>query len=153
MLAPTPTAISHLEREGLADKTISSGDIMLDTVLHNVKLAAEKSNILEENELTGKSFAIATCHRAENTNDTHRLKSILDTFNEIAAKGTLIVFPMHPRTKNMLPNVLPDWSPHENLRVIEPVGYLDMLQLVAEAQMALPDSGGLQKEAFFLNTP
>lgn len=153
LLAPTPTAIAHLEREGLNEKTISSGDIMLDTVLHNVKIAAKKSHILQEHGLQDQTFAIATCHRAENTNDTSRLKRILDTFNKIAAKGTMIVFPMHPRTKNMLPNVLPDWAPHENLRVIEPVGYLDMLQLVANAQMALTDSGGLQKEAFFLNTP
>ncbi|MEL6732339.1 MAG: UDP-N-acetylglucosamine 2-epimerase, partial [Bacteroidota bacterium] len=74
-------------------------------------------------------------------------------FNAIAERGTPIVLPLHPRTKNMLPNVLPDWRAHENLFMIEPVGYLDMMQLVHHARLALTDSGGLQKEAFFLNTP
>ncbi|MEO1808324.1 MAG: UDP-N-acetylglucosamine 2-epimerase (non-hydrolyzing) [Bacteroidota bacterium] len=153
LLAPTPTAIQHLQNEGLSDKTISSGDIMYDTVLHNVQLAEKQSEILNGLPVGKGNYAIATCHRAENTNDPQRLRHIFETFNAIAERGTPIVLPLHPRTKNMLPNVLPDWRAHENLFVIEPVGYLDMMQLVHHARLALTDSGGLQKEAFFLNTP
>ncbi|MEL6131896.1 MAG: UDP-N-acetylglucosamine 2-epimerase (non-hydrolyzing) [Bacteroidota bacterium] len=153
LLAPTPTAIEHLKREGLAEKTVSSGDIMYDTVLHNVQLAEAQSEILRALPVEKGAYAIATCHRAENTNDPQRLRHIFETFNHIAATGTSIILPLHPRTKNMLPNVLPGWKPDDNLHVIEPVGYLDMMQLVHHARLALTDSGGLQKEAFFLNTP
>ncbi|WNJ19777.1 non-hydrolyzing UDP-N-acetylglucosamine 2-epimerase [Pontibacter sp. G13] len=153
LLAPTPTAIENLKREGLADRTESSGDIMYDTVMFNTKLARQKSTLIQDLQLEGQSIALATIHRAENTNDTQRLETLLNKLNEFADHHLPVVFPMHPRTKNMLPNVLPDWKPSPNLRVIEPVGYLDMLALIDHARLALTDSGGLQKEAFFLNTP
>lgn len=153
LLAPTPTAIANLQHEGLQARTISSGDIMYDTVLLNSKLAEKKSTILETIRMEAGSYAIATCHRAENTNDPQRLANIMNCFNEIATDHFPVVFPMHPRTKNMLPNVLPDWKPAENLIILEPLGYLDMVQLIGHANMALTDSGGLQKEAFFLECP
>lgn len=153
LLAPTPTAVANLEREGKSDITVMTGDIMYDTVLHNKALADRKSTLLDDLGLEPGSYAAATVHRAENTDDTTRLRAILDTFNELAANMQPIVFPMHPRTKHKLPQVLPDWQPHENLKIIEPIGYLDMLQLVGNARMAFTDSGGLQKEAFFLNCP
>lgn len=153
LLAPTPTAIQNLAREGQTERTVSSGDIMYDTVLHNAKIAETKSDILTKHGLTKGQYIVATCHRAENTNDQERLTQILDSFNEIAANHLPIVFPMHPRVKHLLPKVLPDWEAHERLHIIEPVGYLDMLQLVSHARLALTDSGGLQKEAFFLECP
>lgn len=153
LLAPTPTAIANLRNEGLEARTISSGDIMYDTVILNSKLADQKSTILQRLGLQPKSYAIATCHRAENTNDTQRLANIMNSFNKIADEHFPVVFPMHPRTKNMLPNVLPDWKPSDKLVILEPLGYLDMVQLIANANMALTDSGGLQKEAFFLECP
>ncbi len=153
LLAPTPAAVSNLKKEGLDNRTISSGDIMYDTVLLNAKLAAHKSHILAKLDLIPKSYAIATCHRAENTDDPQRLANIMNAFNEIANDHLPVVFPMHPRTKNILPKVLPDWKANKNLIILEPVGYLDMVQLVKGARMALTDSGGLQKEAFFLECP
>ncbi|MCI4671322.1 MAG: UDP-N-acetylglucosamine 2-epimerase (non-hydrolyzing) [Bacteroidia bacterium] len=153
LLAPTPTAIANLKNEGLESRTISSGDIMYDTVMLNSKLAEKKSTILEKLNLEKGSYAIATCHRAENTNDPQRLTHIMNSFNKIATEHLPVVFPMHPRTKHILPNVLPDWKAAENLIILEPLGYLDMVQLIGGAKMALTDSGGLQKEAFFLECP
>ncbi|MDX1907259.1 MAG: UDP-N-acetylglucosamine 2-epimerase (non-hydrolyzing) [Bacteroidia bacterium] len=153
LLAPTPTAMDNLQHEGLGPKSVNTGDIMYDTVLHNSQLAAQKSNILQNLELTSGSYAVATVHRAENTDDVQRLRNLLEVFNEVAEGGLPIVFPIHPRTRHLLPTTLPDWSPSPNLKLITPVGYLDMLQLTAHARIAFTDSGGLQKEAMFLNTP
>ncbi|MDX2286247.1 MAG: UDP-N-acetylglucosamine 2-epimerase (non-hydrolyzing) [Bacteroidia bacterium] len=153
LLAPTPTAVDNLTREGLAGKTVLTGDIMYDTVLHNRTLAERKSDVLERLGLTPGSYAVATVHRAENTNDPQRLAHLLDTFNHVAESLYPIVFPIHPRTKHLLPQILPDWAPHERLHLIAPLGYLDMLRLTASARLAFTDSGGLQKEAMFLNCP
>ncbi|GAB4416552.1 MAG: UDP-N-acetylglucosamine 2-epimerase (non-hydrolyzing) [Bacteroidia bacterium] len=153
LLAPTPTAVHNLQREGLADKTVMTGDIMYDTVLHYREVAARKSDILNRLGLTDRGYAVATVHRAENTDDPTKLEALLNTFNRIAAEHLPIVFPLHPRTRHRLPRVLPDWRAHERLHLIDPVGYLDMIQLVGHARMAFTDSGGLQKEAFFLNCP
>lgn len=153
LLAPTQTAVSNLEKEGLGAKTVLSGDIMYDTVLRNRVLAQEKSSILQQLDLRPDSYYIATVHRAENTDAPERLAAILQVFNEFAQVERPLIFPMHPRTKHKIAAEFPDWSPKEGLRIIEPVGYLDMLNLVGNAQIAFTDSGGLQKEAFFLNIP
>lgn len=153
LLAPTPTAVTHLRREGLEEKTVLTGDIMYDTVLLNQELAARKSTFLVDNQLEKNKYTVATVHRAENTDDPERLEALLNMFNKIAEKHFPIVFPMHPRTSHRLPTILPDWKAHPNLRLIEPVGYLDMIQMLGNARLAFTDSGGLQKEAFFLNCP
>lgn len=153
LLAPTSTAIEHLQREGLASKTVLTGDIMYDTVLRNVELAAKKSNLLTQLKLEPKSYYLATVHRAENTDDVDILRAIIHQLDDIAAENYPVVFPMHPRTANRLEQFLPDWTPHPEFKIISPVGYLDMLQLVQGARVAFTDSGGLQKEVFFLNCP
>ncbi|MEO0895743.1 MAG: UDP-N-acetylglucosamine 2-epimerase (non-hydrolyzing) [Bacteroidota bacterium] len=153
LFAPTPAAIENLEKEGLTDRMISSGDIMYDTVLLNSKLAEKKSTILSKLGLEKGNYAIATCHRAENTNDPERLANIMNVFNEIASTQFPIAFTMHPRTKHILAKDFPEWKPADNLIILEPLGYLDMLQLLEGAKVALTDSGGLQKEAFFLEVP
>jgi len=153
LLAPTPTAVNNLKHEGLGDKTFLSGDIMHDTVLRNVKLAEQKSTILHQHLLQSNGYYLATVHRAENTDDPTRLAGIMNTFNEIADTHFPVVFPMHPRTKNRIQQQIPDWTPHQKLHILEPVGYLDMLTLVNHARIALTDSGGLQKEVFFLHRP
>ncbi|MCL4133420.1 UNVERIFIED_CONTAM: hypothetical protein GTU68_011316 [Idotea baltica] len=153
LLAPTHVAVGHLTREGLGDRTVLTGDIMYDAVLQNVILAQEKATIGDKLGLKAETYALATCHRAENTDDPQRLMSILNTLNEIAANRFPVVLPLHPRTANQLKTHHPDWTPHSNLQLIDPVGYLDMMHLVAHARMILTDSGGLQKEAFFLNRP
>ena len=153
LLAPTPTAAANLAQEGLAERTVRTGDIMYDTVLHNLTLAREKSDLIERLQLTPQQYAVVTVHRAENTDAPIRLRNLLDGFNQIAADGLPIILPMHPRTKHLLPKVLPDWQPHAHLQVIEPLGYLDMVRLVSESRLVMTDSGGLQKEAFFMEVP
>ncbi|MEZ4774691.1 MAG: UDP-N-acetylglucosamine 2-epimerase (non-hydrolyzing) [Bacteroidia bacterium] len=152
-LAPTGTAMENLKREGLEAVSILTGDIMYDTVLHNRKIAAEKSTILADMGLTPGGYAIATIHRAENTSDAQLLGGILDTLNLVADTRIPVVFPIHPRVFHLLPKLLPEWKASANLKICDPVGYLEMLQLVGNARFALTDSGGLQKEAFFLDCP
>jgi len=153
LLAPTPTAVENLQHEGLGEKTVLSGDIMHDTVLRNVKLAEKKSTVLQAYQLQPDTYYLATVHRAENTDDPQRLRDIMEVFNEVAATRFPIILPMHPRTKNRIQQHLPNWQVHPNLHILEPIGYLDMLMLVKNARIALTDSGGLQKEVFFLNRP
>lgn len=152
LLVPTQTALRNLKTENLGPRSIFTGDIMLDAVIFNSKLAKQHSNILERLSISPEAYGLVTVHRAENT-DAPQLRSILDTLNAIADKYYPLIFPIHPRTRACLNGQLPDWRPSENLYLIEPQGYLDMLQLVASARVVLTDSGGLQKEAFFLNRP
>lgn len=151
LLAPTQTAVDHLKHEGLGGKTVLTGDIMYDTVLRNVDLALRKTALpagLQEN-----GYYLATLHRAENTDDPQHLQDIMGQLNEIAANHFPILLPIHPRTAKCLENSLPDWIPHPRLRIVPPVGYLEMLRLVRSARLVFTDSGGLQKEVFFLNRP
>jgi UDP-N-acetylglucosamine 2-epimerase len=150
LLAPTPTAVANLQREGLADRTRVTGDVMLDVVRTTLPLAARKSRVLERLALGREQYAVATVHRAENT-DTGRLAAIMSALSQVAREGMPVVLPLHPRTAARLksePGVAAD-----AVRVIEPLGYLDMLQIVANSRLVLTDSGGLQKEAFFLGRP
>lgn len=153
LLAPTPTAMENLGKEGLSEKAMWTGDIMHDAVLFTRELAEWKSNILQRLALVPDSYGVVTVHRAENTDNEQRLGSLLAAFNDIAASALQLVFPIHPRTAKLLLAKFPGWSAHPRLHLIEPVGYLDMLCLVAQARMTLTDSGGLQKEAFFLGCP
>jgi UDP-GlcNAc3NAcA epimerase len=152
LLAPTATAVGNLQREGLQDRTMLTGDVMYDAVLAYRETAERRSRILERLQLRPREYYVATVHRAENTDDDGRMRQILQAFNETAAAYPLVV-PLHPRTAKTIRSRFPDWSPHVRLQLIEPLGYLDMLRLVAHARVTLTDSGGLQKEAFFLECP
>jgi UDP-GlcNAc3NAcA epimerase len=153
LLAPTPTAIENLRNEGLSNKAVFTGDIMYDAVLFNRAVAERRSNILERLNLVPRDYGVVTVHRAENTDDERRLRNLLAAFNDIAASSFKLVFPVHPRTARLLSSKFAGWSPHPRLHILEPAGYLDMLRLVNHARMTLTDSGGLQKEAFFLGCP
>ena len=152
LLAPTETAMKNLSEENLAARSVFTGDVMLDAVIFNSAIAEERSKILAELGIERGEFAVATLHRASNT-DSDSLPGLLDTFNRIASKLMPIVFPVHPRTISMLEKSNVGWQPANGLKMIEPVGYLDMLKLLRHARLALTDSGGLQKEALFLRTP
>lgn len=147
LFCPTKAAVNNLEREGFAHfpcEIVVSGDVMFDSVLYYKTKLDSRSSILKNELLEGKLFVLATLHRAENTNDLNRLRSIVEALNEINQEVT-VVLPLHPRTKNFLAsNHL-----HLDARVIDPVGYFDMLALLQNCQMVLTDSGGLQKEAYF----
>jgi UDP-N-acetylglucosamine 2-epimerase len=118
---------------------------MYDALLHNLTLARKKSDILSRLNILKGDYALATIHRAANTDDKDRMKSILDG---LASLQTKIILPLHPRTRKMLN----EWnlSVKNNIELIEPVGYFDMLMLEENANCILTDSGGIQKEAYLL---
>jgi UDP-GlcNAc3NAcA epimerase len=153
LLAPTPTAVANLEKEGLGKRTVLTGDIMYDAALCHRRLAAQRSRILERLALEPRGYGLVTLHRAENTDDETRLGKVLSALDAIAATALPLVFLAHPRTAKVLRSRFAAWAPHPRLRVMPPVGYLDTLCLVGQAAMLLTDSGGLQKEAFFLGCP
>ena len=151
LFAPTETAMRNLAKENLKDRAIKSGDVMLDAVEFNLGLAQRRSGILEELDLDGAEYAVATLHRPVNT-DGENLKKLLDTLNTIASDVMPVVFPVHPRTVARL-KAEGSWQANPQLRMIEPLGYLDMLKLLRNARLLLTDSGGMQKEALFVETP
>jgi len=131
---------------------VNVGDIMYDSLLLCLDTAEKKSSILKKLALKPKEYCLATVHRAENTDDETKLRSILDALAE-AGKNIPIIFPIHPRTRKKV-KALKNFSSHPaQLRFIDPVDYLDMLILEKNAQKILTDSGGMQKEAYFLNVP
>src|SRR5262245_12860048 len=152
LLAPTATAMKNLQTEGLAAKAQWCGDVMCDAVLYNVVLARRQSRILETLGLTALGYGVVTIHRAEST-EGPVLREILATLDEVARGSIPLVFPVHPRTRRMIEDPAFGWRPSPQLRLVEPLGYLDMLRLVEGARIVLTDSGGLQKEAFFLGRP
>ena len=151
LFCPTKTAVENLSAEGIKNGVYQVGDVMYDVALFYRERAQKNSRILSSLGLTSKNFALATCHRAENTDDPQRLASILDAFAEIA-KDLPLVLPLHPRTKKLIAeNHLS--SLLDLVIITDPLPFLDMIALEQGAKMILTDSGGVQKEAFFYNTP
>lgn len=148
LCAPTQTAVDHLRSEGITKGVHLVGDVMYDGMLHFSKIAKEKSQILSALNLQNHNFVLCTIHRAENTNDPQRLHAICAALSEV---NIPIVFPMHPRTKKRVEEL--GITLGANIKVTEPLGYLDMIRLMMEASRIVTDSGGIQKEAFFLNKP
>ena len=124
---------------------------MYDVALFYRERAQKNSRILNSLGLTSKNFALATCHRAENTDDPQKLTNILGAFAEIA-KDFPLVLPLHPRTKKLIAEH--HLNPFlDSIITTEPLPFLDMVALEQSAKMILTDSGGVQKEAFFYSTP
>ena len=147
LFCPTQTAVKNLEKEGFKNfdcQIEQPGDVMYDAVLFYRQKAKEVSSIVKRESLNKNGFALVTLHRAENTNDPERLRSICTALNEIH-KTLPVVMPLHPRTKGLLNS----YSLHLDVNVIKPVGYFDMLSLLENCKLVLTDSGGLQKEAYF----
>jgi UDP-GlcNAc3NAcA epimerase len=149
LFCPSQTSIRNLAAEGIVQNTHLVGDIMLDILnWAREEEALEASIILEKLHLKEKGFLLCTVHRSENTDEISRLSGILMALNTLEQT---VVFPVHPRTRKVISEGNFALKPH--VRLIEPVGYLDMIRLVAAAQMVLTDSGGLQKEAYWLGVP
>lgn len=148
LLCPTQTAVDHLRREGLADRARLTGDIMYDSLLQRLRLAQERSGIIERLGLSPGEYVLVTVHRAANTDDQAALAGILDA---LALLEEPVVFPIHPRTRLALASSDLEMAP--SVQVIEPLGYLEMLALERAARMVLTDSGGVQKEAYLLGVP
>jgi UDP-N-acetylglucosamine 2-epimerase len=153
LLVPTPTGMKNLVAESLGDRSRLVGDVMYDAVLHTRAVAMQRSKIVADLALSGKSFGVVTIHRPENS-DTELLGTLLAALSRVADENDIdLVFPVHPRTRQRMASTSPRSTPSRRLRLIEPLGHLDMMQLVASAKVVLTDSGGLQKEAFFLGVP
>jgi len=131
---------------------INVGDIMMDVFLMSLKITENKSNILEQLKLTPKGYYLATIHRAENTNDRDILMSIMKGLAEVS-KTNPVVFPAHPRTQKALKEINFDTNRIKSLRLIKPVKYFDFINLEKNARGIITDSGGMQKEAFWLKVP
>lgn len=152
LFAPTRTALQNLAAEGLQSRALLTGDVMYDAVLYYARAAGTRPGIVGDLKLAAGEYGIATIHRAENTTPDE-LETLLRRINEAAARFGRIIFPVHPRTLSVLQSDLLEWRPHANLVLTGPLSYLDMLALIQGANWVLTDSGGLQKEAFFLDCP
>jgi UDP-GlcNAc3NAcA epimerase len=153
LFAPTKSASENLLREGIPESSIHVvGDVMYDAALYYGAKAERESCILSELNLRRAEFILATVHRAENTDDDERLASVFLGLVPLA-KEVPVVLPLHPRTKAALlkKGLLAEIA--ETIRVIPPVGYLDMMMLEKNARLVVTDSGGVQKEAFFYGVP
>jgi len=165
LFCPTDQAVRNLSKEGIKEGRTrivkNVGDVMYDSVLYYSKLAGKKSTILKNlglfpaktpnSVLRTPKYYLATLHRAENTDDPTRLKSLLKALNEIG-KDTPMVLPLHPRTEKVM-EVRHLFPRFKNIRFIEPVSYFDMLELERNAKAILTDSGGIQKEAYWFRVP
>jgi len=149
LCCPTQTAVENLKNEGIIRGVHYTGDVMVDILNECIKIAERNSRILEELDLKSKSYHLATIHRAENTDDTGRLKSIMMALCEIDN----VVFPCHPRTEKVLRKIGLFGDLKRYIRIIKPVGYFSMLLLEKNARKILTDSGGMQKEAYLLKVP
>lgn len=147
LFCPTPTAVSNLHKEGLEDGIHLVGDVMYDALIYNNQLA-QNSTILNDLSIQPRTYLLATLHRASNTDCVENLQSILDGFSRISEP---IIFPIHPRTQKVLSDN--HMRVAENICLIDPLGYVDFLQLESRAKAILTDSGGVQKEAYILGIP
>lgn len=150
LLCPTQTAIENLKNEGFDNfpvKIILSGDVMLDSLKFYSNLCKDNPHPLPE--ISGNDYALVTIHRAENTNDLSRLKSILSALKSIS-EDIPVVLPLHPRSRRTIEE---KGLNTQGIRIIDPVGYLDMIRLMNSSKIILTDSGGVQKEAYFCEKP
>ncbi|SHK15458.1 UDP-GlcNAc3NAcA epimerase [Clostridium cavendishii DSM 21758] len=147
LLVPTKDAEKNLTNEGITDSVYNIGDVMYDAVLDFKEIARKKSDLLKKLDIKG-DYILTTIHRAENTNDINRLKNIVEALNEC---GSTVILPIHPRTKKYILEY--GLSFNDNIKLIDPVGYIEMLELEMNANKIVSDSGGIQKEAYFMGKP
>ena len=153
LFAPTEAAVENLRREGISLGRIERvGDVMYDAALFYGKKAEEESKILRKLGLSPQGYILATVHRAGNTDNPYRLEAIFGGLCRTALEIP-VVLPLHPRTRFALEREKLFNTAQQRLRLIEPVGYLDMVMLEKNARLVATDSGGVQKEAFFYRVP
>lgn len=151
LFCPTETAVHNLRQEGIVQGVHQVGDVMYDVALQFAEIAERNSTAISRMGLTGQPYVLATCHRAENTDDPDRLAGILKALDAMAETHA-VVLPIHPRTRQKI-----DQLGFERLlgriQVVDPLSYLDMVMLEKNAAVIVTDSGGVQKEAFFYQVP
>lgn len=153
LFTPTESAAQHLVREGFAlQQVIPVGDVMFDVALHHGEQVQPSTGLMGHLGLPARGYVLATIHRAENTDHPQRLAAIVDALQAVA-RHLPVVWPLHPRTRMVLQQAGRLESLVKQVHLIEPVGYLDMVQLEKFAALIATDSGGVQKEAFFHKVP
>jgi UDP-N-acetylglucosamine 2-epimerase len=148
LLCPSQTAVENLAAEGLRRGVHLVGDVMADAQAFAAKQARRRSEVLLTLGLQPREYLLSTVHRAENTDNAARLLAILTA---LARLDEPVILPIHPRTRAALDRC--GFTTGPNIRLIDPVGYLDMVQLEQSARLILTDSGGIQKEAYWLGVP
>ncbi|MDD2683903.1 MAG: UDP-N-acetylglucosamine 2-epimerase (non-hydrolyzing) [Candidatus Cloacimonetes bacterium] len=149
LLAPTPMAMTNAKREGLESKCSLVGDIMVDSLIFGISKARAQSQVLQELKIhPEEKYFLLTLHRPYNVDSPQNLEHILGTLDTL---GTRVVFPVHPRTRQVLQNMQRKQFSHINF--VGPQAYLDFLMLMDNCTMMLSDSGGIQKEAYILQKP
>ena len=148
LLCPTETAVANLAREGITHGVHAVGDVMYDAFLQNLEIARQSSTVLDDLGLQRGRYQLLTVHRAENVDRPEILDAIL---TGVGDSGRHVVFPIHPRTRAALNAT--GRRVAGNVMLIDPVGYLEMLILEENAEAIVTDSGGVQKEAYFVGRP
>jgi UDP-N-acetylglucosamine 2-epimerase (non-hydrolysing) len=151
LFCPTQTSIQNLKNEGITKGVYNIGDVMVDVLLNNLKIA-KKSKIIKKLKLKSNDYLVATIHRPSNTDDKNNLTNIVEAFIE---SERAIVFPVHFRTQKYLKKfkLYEKLKRSRNVLAIDPIGYLDFLWLMNNSDKILTDSGGIQKEAYILKKP
>ena len=156
LFCPTQTAVKNLKLEGITRGVLLVGDVMLDSIKAFKPLAQKHAPLLERLGVKSQEYILATIHRAENTDTYEKLAVLIEAFAQIKHP---IILPMHPRLRDLL-NTRVQFAPikemlarAQHVRVIEPAPYIDMLMLEANARLIMTDSGGVQKEAYFVGVP
>jgi len=151
LFCPTQTAVDNLAKEGLTNGVHQVGDPMIDALLMFSEKAQQHSTLMHDLGLKKNGYLLATIHRAYNTDNPQTLKEIISILTQT---DELVIFPIHPRTRQKMQEYgLQDGKLPGNLRLVDPLPYLDMLTLEQNARMILTDSGGIQKEAYFFGIP
>jgi UDP-N-acetylglucosamine 2-epimerase (non-hydrolysing) len=150
LLCPSKNAITNLQREGIHKNAYNVGDLMVEAVHSNRKIADRKSDILQRLNLAEKDYIVATVHRASNTDKLENLNNIMAALSEVEYD---VILPLHPRTKKSLEACNLYERIKNDITIVPPLGYFDMLKLMSNSKKIVTDSGGIQKEAYILNVP
>lgn len=174
LFTPTQTGLQNLHAEGFAEdgikqrvrfangqgpRVVLSGDVMYDNSLYFSQIADQKTDIIERLGLSPRAFILATIHRPANTDNSANLQSIFRALLDIADSRQIdVVLPLHPRTRKMLdtqltPELLDRIHHTDRLKIIPPASFFEIIRLEKNARVVMTDSGGVQKEAFFFETP
>ncbi|MEZ5071189.1 MAG: UDP-N-acetylglucosamine 2-epimerase (non-hydrolyzing) [Bacteroidales bacterium] len=165
LFSPTRTGVENLKREGIVHHpgnrlsfdrqgVYHCGDVMFDNTLFFREMAIKRSDILRDLGLREGSFLLGTIHRPANTDRPETLRDLLQALATLARESGLeVVLPLHPRTRHIIDSDPGFRVPDDGLRIVPPVSFLDMIRLEAASRLILTDSGGVQKEAWFMEKP
>jgi UDP-GlcNAc3NAcA epimerase len=152
LFTPSELSVKNLANEGITRGVHNTGDVMFDIVINTIN-NIDKKSIMEKYDVSTKNFILCTIHRAENSDNFNNLNEIVSGINALAEKGITILFPIHPRTKKSLHKFGLNLKIAGKIKLIDPVSYSEMLALEANAKIVITDSGGVQKESYYVGTP